>query len=101
MIKRSLPTIGDYVGFIFGQPGNDTTYAQVLRESDGRLVCYDPWFHLEFDAVAIGQPGLGGCWLLLEPEAAIIEDDTGQKNVMQRVSERRTSGEFETRRKLT
>jgi hypothetical protein len=38
---------GDFVGFIFAQPGNDTTYMVVRSVSDGKAICYDPFFNVE------------------------------------------------------
>jgi hypothetical protein len=97
-MKRRLPVVGDYVGFIFAQPGNDTTYAKVLREGGKGLICYDPWFNFEFDAAPIDEPGNGGVWLLLEPDRPVVSDGGAPaKSVVAKVQERIDSGEFEAR----
>jgi hypothetical protein len=50
---------GDFVGFVFGQPGNDTTYLVVMQDAPmaeanpnpdlDKVKCYDIWFDFEIE----------------------------------------------------
>ena len=55
--------VGDFVGFIYAQPGNDTTYMVVI-EVRKKIKCYDPWFN---DEVELDPNKL---WHLSEEELA-------------------------------
>ena len=55
--------VGDFVGFIYAQPGNDTTYMVVI-EVRKKIKCYDPWFN---DEVELDPNKL---WHLSEKELA-------------------------------
>ncbi len=54
---------GDFVGFIFAQPGNDTTHMVVL-ETGEKMRCWDVWFDFE---ICIAPERL---WHLSERELA-------------------------------
>lgn len=38
---------GDFVGYIYGQPGNDTAFMVVLSCDRSHAECYDPFFKIQ------------------------------------------------------
>jgi len=81
---------GDAVGFVYAQPGNDTTSLVVLEDSqEGKKVrCWDLWFQFEIEVDA------SRLWLLSDSEQdssvwhCELGDTTARKQVARLKAER-------------
>ena len=75
--------IGDFVGFVFAQPGNDTTQLVVIGVDGDKIKCWDVWFDFE---ISIAPDRL---WILTEREmeGLVLHHKHGRITIKQRLEQ--------------